>query len=55
MSPDPAAGRRDDLAIALTYYHPTRAAWLDPGARAVTCVVWDPDGKLDTAVWDSGR
>ena len=41
--------------LALTYYYPTRAAWLDPDARAVTCVVWDPDGKLDTAVWDSGR
>jgi hypothetical protein len=41
--------------LAVTYYYPELAAWADPGARAVTCVVWDPGGKLDRVAWDSGR
>lgn len=41
--------------LALTYYYPTEDGWQDPGSRVITCVVWDPDGKLTESVRRSER
>lgn len=41
--------------LALTYYYPNRTAWQDPGSRVITCVAWDPDGKLEDSVWRTER
>jgi hypothetical protein len=42
-----------DSGLSVTFYYPNRAAWTDRSARAISCVVWSPHGRLRKPVKDS--
>jgi hypothetical protein len=41
--------------LALTYYYPTRASWVDAASLTITCVVWNPRGQLEEFAAGSER
>lgn len=41
-----------ELGLGVSHDYPTRSGWSEPRTRVISCVAFDPDGKLDEPVRD---